>query len=267
MAGKKLLRSYSLMAKGLEGVESPTSEELSEIKPLVSDKLKITFQNQDIYYNLNPKPAESARILKRNPESTDLKQISQKYGFISPAVMIIENYVNFYMARYDEDHDEYGVREGLKAEKAFDLILQNMGLYVNYPEPVRDWRKGNGAPVPQQCDFYIPLLGKFEIKSVRPQYKGSNRVNVPRERWLEEKPDYLVALSHVGGRHVMLCGAMPAWKVSEYINSEYDIKYGDPPFLSIPLKHFPISARELYLALMDVKHKIDGLQKMQLHPE
>ena len=259
---KRYSRTISANPQGLKGVEQATSIELSEIKPFVREKLRVEFNGDDIFLNLNPNPEECESLIKWYPK------IMQVYGFVSPSVLIIEDYVEFYMLRYEEGHRESDVREGLKVEKAFDLMLQNAGLYVNYPEPVRDWRIGKGAPHPQPCDFYIPLLGKLEAKSVT-DYNGSNRVNVPLDAWLEEKADYLLALSHVGGYYVMLCGAMPLKMVNSYVDGEYHIKHSNSPkftgpFLSIPLVDFPIQPRRLYEALLATKQRIDKLPKVKL---
>ena len=257
---RRYSRTFSEHSQEFKGVEQPTSLELREVKSRVHEKLRMEYNGDDIFLNLNPYPDECESLVKWYPK------IMQEYGFISPAVLIIEDYVEFYMLRYEKGHSEVKVREGLKVEKAFDLMLQNSRLYVNYPEPVRDWRKGQGAPYPQPCDFYIPLFGKLEIKSVT-NFRGSNHVNVPSGEWCDENADYLIALSHIGGCYVMLCGAMPADKVNSYVNGIYHIKHSKSPeftgpFLSIPLEDFPISPRKLLKALELTKQRIDELLRL-----
>lgn len=261
----KRYRSISANPEGLRGVELATDDELREIEPLIRGNLHVEFDKNYIYLNLNPNPSEGERLLEGHPE---FQSIHDEYGFISPTVLVIEDYVKFYMLRYKKGHSERDVREGLKVEKAFDIILQNAGLYVNYPEPIRDWREGQGAPYPQPCDFYIPLFGKLEIKSVT-DFRGSNRVNVPSGEWCDENADYLVALSHIGGCYVMLCGAMPSDKVNSYVNGNYHIKHSKSPeftgpFLSIPLDDFPIKGRTLYETLLTTRKQIDELPQVKI---
>jgi hypothetical protein len=133
-----------------------------------------------------------------------------------------------------------------------------MGLYFNYPEPIRDWR------LQHPCDFSIPLLGLVEVKSLTP-FEGGYRVNVPRTRWLDDKPDYLVALQHLSGRYIMLIGAMRSEEVKSYDTTPYYIKRGRPPFWSIPVTDLDIPGEKLMDTLVDIKHKIDNLPKQELN--
>ena len=134
-----------------------------------------------------------------------------------------------------------------------------MALEFNYPDPVRDWRAGHGAPFAQRRDFYVPNLGKLEVKSVT-RWNGSNRVNIPYSaaNWELEKPNYIVVLSHIGGKWVLLCGAMNISQVEQYVDTKYHVKHSDSPyftgpFLSIPLADFVISAKNLYDLLLNAK--------------
>jgi hypothetical protein len=165
-------RTLSSKPDNLLGVELATPEELTEIKPLLQ-KLDIPFDENQIFYNLNPNPEESKVLEDKYPE---FEGEIKAYGFLSPAVMVIEAYVNFFVMRYEREQPKLQIpsewekklrqeRDGLKAEKAFDLILQNMALPFNYPEPIRDWREGHGAPFTQASDFYVPALGKLEVKT------------------------------------------------------------------------------------------------------
>lgn len=272
MANKKLFRT--LIAAGntareeLEGtgLELTTSVDEKYIKPLLSKKLRMEFRADDAFFDLNPFPEEGLKLQQQGKlEDARYKRIFDEYGFISPTVMLVEDYVNFFMVRYEEDHSEYNVREGLKVEKAFDLILQDLRFYAHYPEPVVDWR------LQQKSDFYLPQLGKIEVKSVT-DYNGSNRVNVPYKRWTENPSNYIVALAHIGDEWIRLCGAMPAEKVQTYIDTIYHIKKSESkkftgPFLSIPLEDFKVTAKTLLTALMEIKSKIDGLPKMTLQPQ
>jgi len=60
----------------------------------------------------------------------------------------------------------------------------------------------------------------------------------------------------------LLCGAMPAAVVASYEGTKYD-KFGNPPFLSIPLEQLTISAKTLYKALLNAKSSIDTLDKIK----
>ncbi len=275
----KRFRSISRISGNFKGLECTTDEELEEIKATLQ-RLKVPYHDDQFFYNLNSNPVESKVLEGKYPE---FKGEVQEYGFLSPAVMIIEAYVNFFMARYEKmfprlkvDENAWQtklkyVRDGLKAEKTFDLMLQNMALPVNYPEPIRDWREGSIAPFAQTSDFYVPCLGKLEVKSVtsfHDKHFGNfidYRVNVPKQALAKSEPDYLVVLWHIGGRFVMLCGAMNAADVLSYEGTQYDISCSKP-FLSIPLEHFntAISASALYKALLEARNRINALEKIQI---
>jgi hypothetical protein len=264
--------------ENLKGLEQTTDEELEEIKALMTSKVNISYDDNQIFYNLNPNSMESKNLEGKYPEFSDEVQ---EYGFLSPAVMVIEDYVNFFMTRYEESDPALrvegkkrqdkikNIRTGIKAEKTFDLILQNMALPFNYPEPIRDWRLGHGAPFAQTSDFYVPSLGKLEVKSVTTWCDKSTgkfigyRINVPKPEWANAQPNYLVVLWHIGGRFVMLCGAMPAAKVASYEGTPFD-RPGYPSFLSIPLEQLTISAKSLYKALLAAKSKVDTLDKIKI---
>jgi len=263
------MRIISPKPNGLKGIELATDDELKEIKPYLA-KLNIPYDGNQIFYNLNPKPEESKVLEDKFPE---FKAEVQEYGFLSPAVMIIEAYVNFFMTRYEREDPKLRddaewqkklkqQRDGLKAEKAFDLILQGMALPFNYLEPITDWRKGHGAPFPQTSDFYVPALGKLEVKSVT-RWSGENRVNVNKAEWFDAAPNYLVALTHIGGKFVMLCGAMRFSEVNSYAGGPFDIATSKP-FLSIPLEDLTITAMRLYQVLFDVEIRLDKLDKVQI---
>lgn len=259
--------------ENLKGLERTTDEELEEIKATLQ-RLKVPYDDNQIFYNLNPNPEES-KILEN--KYAEMKSEVQEYGFLSPAVLVIEDYVNFFMTRYEESDPALkadgkkrqdkikNIRTGIKAEKTFDLILQNMALPFNYPEPIRDWRLNQGAPFAQTSDFYVPCLGKLEVKSVTTWCDKSTgkfmdyRVNVPKPEWANAQPDYLVVLWHIGGRFVMLCGAMAAQEVQSYFGGKFDVAGGNPPFLSIPLEKLTISADRLYEGLLIARDKIDRL--------
>src|SRR5665648_67577 len=89
-------RSISRLMENLKGLECTTDEELEEIKPILQ-KLKVPYDDNQIFYNLNPNSAESKVLESTYPE---FKGEVQEYGFLSPAVMISEAYVNFFMMRY-----------------------------------------------------------------------------------------------------------------------------------------------------------------------
>ena len=243
----------------LEGIEQITDEESTYIKAI-----GIELDGEQIFINLNPNPEEGAAILKRNPDSLTLKKILAKYGFVSPAVIVIEDYVEFFMTRRSEEYSELRIQEGLWAEKAFDLLLQSMGMYVNYPEPIRDWR------LLQPLDFYVPLLGKLDAKSVTAweQWDGSVkfRVNVRKPQLAHSAFDYVVALQHLGGPYLMLIGAMTFSQVKSYEGTEYDIPHGRPAFWSIPVDDFAnaIKPKKLLDALLRVKYQIDSMPKIEL---
>jgi hypothetical protein len=234
----------------LAGSKPLSIEDLEEIK-----LLKVQSSHEDVYVDLNPNPAEGQRLLQQFGQAK-LKEIIDEYGFVSPAVMIIENYVNFYMIRYGDDHSRRQVSEGLRAEKAFDLMLQDISVYKDYAEPIRDWRGD------KPCDFIVPLLGKLEVKSVT-VYKGENRFNVNIDNWIDESPDYAVVLLHLGGKWIKLVGAMPAKKVESYTGTKYH-KQTDRPFWSIPCEHLTIQPKTLYKALTEVKHRIDNMEHLTL---
>jgi hypothetical protein len=95
------------------------------------------------------------------------------------------------------------------------------------------------------------------------RWSGCNRVNVNKAAWIGAHPDYLVALTHIGGKYVMLCGAMPFSKVNSYVGGQYDVTT-TKPFLSIPLEHLPIKAKTLYTALLEAKGRVDALNKIAI---
>jgi hypothetical protein len=236
------------------GIEHTTEYELDAIKKhLTSKKKNIQYDKNQVFYNLkyksdSEKPEDALKPKYDNEKlerdyGTQYEDVINEYGFLSPAVMVIEDYVKFFMVRYNGTESLEEIRQGLKAEKAFDLILQNIPLPFNYPEPIRDWRRGHGAPFSQPCDFYIPCIGKVEVKSVT-EYCNKRtgkfidyRVNINIEQFKKNDADYVVVLWHIGGEFIMLCGAMPHDKIRGYINSEYHIDTNDP-FWSIPLEHF-----------------------------
>jgi hypothetical protein len=263
---RTLIASGNATREELEGTGLELTTEVDEkcIKPLLSKKLRMELRADDAFFDLNPFPQEGLELKKQGKlEDARYKRIFEQYGFISPTVMLIEDYVDFFMIRYEEDHSEDNVREGLKAEKAFDLILQDLRFYVHYPEPVVDWR------LQQKSDFYLPQLGKIEVKSVTDFY-GNNRVNVPCKRWFENPSNYVVALSHIGDEWIRLCGAMPAETVNSYIDKyPYHIKHSESPkfkgpFLSIPLEDFKITGKSLFKLLIEIKSNMDGLPTLML---
>jgi hypothetical protein len=242
------------------GSERIRSEELAEIK-LKLQTLGLTCDENGYYLDINPKPDESKALEAKF--ASEYREIINKFGFLSPAAMVIGDYVRFYMMRYKSDDPvkRKQCEDGLIAEKSFDLFMQDMGLYVNYPEPIRDWRPDH------PWDFSIPLLGKIETKSTT-HFSDNYRINVPRKRFLEEKPDYLVGLQHIGGRYIILIGAMRSETVKSYdaaYNGEYYIESGNPPFWSIPVKHLNIPSWKLMQSLDDIKRTIDKMPKRELY--
>ncbi|MDR0459985.1 MAG: hypothetical protein LBH62_00880 [Nitrososphaerota archaeon] len=231
---------------------------------------------------MNPDKSESETLEHNYPQYTDTLE---EYGFVSPAVLGIELYVKLFMTRYEKASPELKllgskkritklkqVRDGLITEKVFHLILQNMALPCNYPEPIRDWRTTDTAPFIQASDFNIPNFGKIEVKSCteycdkRTREFVDYRVNVNKAQFKNNKPDYVVALWYLGGEFIMLCGAMPYEEVSKYIGRHgYDIPTGDP-FLSIPLEDFmnSISGRQFYEALSKVQQEIVKLEPIKI---
>jgi hypothetical protein len=266
-------KTISEKPSGRIGIESATEEEIFEIKKHLALKGFVQYDENLIAYNLNPYKYEN-KIFERNHRA-QYEDVFQEYGFLSPAVILIEDYVKFYITRYEQLDPKLtvgsekranklkNIRRGLIAEKVFDAILQNIALPFNYPEPIRDWRTRDTAPFTQPCDCYVPCIGKIEVKSVTDYDKG--RVNIPKPEFEKAKPDYIAALWHIGGKFVMLCGAMPYERVSNYIDSDYD-QPGDPDFLSIPLDDFmnSISAGRFYDALIEAKGRIDRLKPIIL---
>ena len=249
-----MLRVKSLQPEGLgDTVDILTAEEAQLIK------VEFSQQNQ-IFLDINPNPEEGQAILRRHTADSSIARIFKRYGFVSPALMIIEDYVDFFMARYEQGHSEDDVRIGLWSEKAFHLLLQNAGLYVHYPEPVRDWR------LIQPIDFYIPLLGKVEVKSVT-NFRGEDRVNVTKPSKGRE-PDYVAALKRIQDtQFLQLVGMMPFESIKGYKGTEYDIPSGKRPFWSIPATDLTqsITPRKLYATLLTIKQQIDDIPKISLN--
>jgi hypothetical protein len=238
----------------LEGVEQLKPEEITSIGEVIG----VRPSGNQLFIDLNPNPAEGKAILKRHPESKNLNRILNKYGFLSPAVIIIEDYVDFFMIRYETGHSENQVREGLWAEKAFHILLQTMGLYFNYPEPIRDWR------LLKPVDFYIPRLGAIEVKSVR-KWKDEHNVNINiRDFNKKPEPDYIVAIERImGTKYLQLVGMMAYTQFKTYKCEEY-ARQGFSPFWSIPASDFAgsISPRKLYKTLSRIKMEMDSLPKI-----
>ncbi|MCL2642075.1 MAG: hypothetical protein FWD52_00950 [Candidatus Bathyarchaeota archaeon] len=277
------MRSLSASPCILRGLELATPADITEVKKhLASKKKSVQYDANQIFFTLNPDKTESKTLEHNYPQHTN---ILEKYGFISPQVMAIELSVEIFMTRYERDDAELKtlgskkriaklkqVRDGLIAEKTFDLILQNMALPHNYPEPLRDWRTTKTAPFVQARDFDIPNFGTVEVKSVT-EYCDKRtgefigyRVNVNKAQFKNNKPDYVVALWHIGGEYVMLCGAMSYEEVGKYIGRRgYDIPTDDP-FLSAPLEDFmnSISGRQFYEALSVVQQEIDKLAPIKI---
>jgi tRNA(Ser,Leu) C12 N-acetylase TAN1 len=269
-------KTTSKNPRGRIGIEPATENDFSEIKKYLTLKGFVQYAENAIVYNLNS-PKNENKILERN-HRVQHGDIIQEYGFLSPTIIIIEDYVKFYINRYEQTDPTLSVgsekrekklkniRAGLIAEKVFDAILKNIGLQFNYPEPIRDWRTTDTAPFSQPCDCYIPCLGKVEVKSVTNFDKG--RVNIPKPELQNAMPDYVVALWRICGEYVMLCGAMPYERVTNYIDSEYDRPgvNGASDYLSIPLEDFmnSISAGRFYNALIEAKRRTDGLEPIIL---
>lgn len=255
----KKIRKYRVMSVEpgkLEGLEALTEEEAREIRQYTGVELT----RNGVFINLNPVPTEGEAILKRHPNSTKFQGILAKYGFISPAIIEIEAYVDYMMIRYGEEHSELDVQQGMWAEKAFDLLLQNVGIPICYREPIRDWRSI------QAVDFYVPLLGLVEAKSWTDYHEG--KINVPYERFVREHPDYVVGIRKLVGPYVTVVGAMSYEKVAAYSDTKY-YKTGSPDFLTIPAEDFAnaIKPRKLYETLVQIKKTIEDIGKIKLGSE
>jgi hypothetical protein len=247
-------------------------EEIETIERVLESKLR----GDELFIDLNYPSWEDEKLVKRH---SDFQRIKDKHGYLSPSLIVIENYIDFFMVRYPPGHDENYVRRGLFAEKAFDILLQGMGMYVNYPEPIRDWRKKPDVNFYQPIDFYVPILGSIEVKSAR-NWKSECNVNIPI-RELNLKFNYIVALKPVnknttqveGTRYIEILGAMRFEKVRNYKTREHG-RYYRPhgpkgPFLSIPANHFymesdSITPDKLYKTLQRIKDDIDKLPKISL---
>jgi hypothetical protein len=273
------MRSISARRK-LRGLELATKDENAEIKThLASKKKLVQYKEDQIFFNLNADKFESETLAHNYPQYKDLQEV---YGFTSPAALEIDLYVKLFMTRYEKSNPELKVlsskkradklkhvREGLISEKTFDLILQNMALPHNYPEPLRDWRTPDTAPFSQATDFVIPGFGKVEVKSVTDfWYKGKfedYRVNVNLGQFEKNAPDYVVALWQISSEYVMLCGAMSYESVSKYMDGKYHV-HTDDPFLSIPLEHFmnSIPGGQFYEALCEVQQEIVKLAPIKI---
>jgi hypothetical protein len=218
---KGLMQAKSLAHKKLEGFEN----------------FNIIPHHQDVFIHFKPKSED----VKFKP---DLK----------PAKVIIENYVEFFMARYPPQHDRDRVERGLYVEKAFDLLLQDIGVAKDYAEPIRDWRQL------KPCEFYVPMLGKLEIKSTI-TYKGILKFCVNIYNWERESPDYAVVLQILDSKRdwIKLLGAMPAEKVESYKVIETQ-----EPFWAIPCKDLTIKPLKLCQELVKVKKKLAHLPRLKL---
>jgi hypothetical protein len=104
-----MYRVASLHPADLEGVEHLGADEAATIRKVI----KVEVSGNQIFVDLNPTPREGEAILRRHPNSPVLKAILNKYGFVSPSVIIIEDYIDFFMLRYGASHPEENVREGL----------------------------------------------------------------------------------------------------------------------------------------------------------
>lgn len=234
MVVSKMLR-YSVKShiRG-EGLTPYSPQELDYLK-----SLKVEVKGEDIFINLKPRPED--------------------YGHqenLRPAIDIIKEYVKFYMARYSPRHPQEQVEYGLWCEKAFDLLLQSLGVPKDYAEPIRDWRGF------KPCEFNIPFIGKVDVKSA----KWCNRILGFRVRvynWKRENPDYVVVLYPVDWKRervwIKLMGAMERNKVESYP----EIKT-DQPFWEIPCADLTIKPVALYNALMQVKDKLDKARRINL---
>ena len=252
----------------------------SDEEALLEEGLHREIRDNEIFIDLNPESQDSEDILKRHPKSELLKKIQREYGFVSPPLIIIEAYVEFFMVRYlrlEEHHNESEVRAGLWAEKAFDILLQHMRVYHNYPEPTRDWRRL------QPVDFYIPCIGSIEAKSVTlfPNWKTDttdHNINIPI-RDFNKNPDYFLALEQIPTtEYILMVGMMKTtdlktlcadshggWK-KQYYRDTRQVEKLKSPFLCIPAERFEkgeksISARRVVKALSNSKRAVAELSE------
>jgi hypothetical protein len=79
-----MYRVASLHPADLEGVEHLGADEAATIRKVI----KVEVSGNQIFVDLNPTPREGEAILRRHPDSPVLKAILNKYGFVSPSVII-----------------------------------------------------------------------------------------------------------------------------------------------------------------------------------
>ena len=227
-----MLRTFSAANMSLENCEPLLPEDKKRFK-----LLNVKVDSNGIYIDLKPTFTD---ILHK----PDLK----------PAKAIIEDDVEFFMVRSPTGHSRSNVERGLYVEKAFDLMLGDIGVPRDYADAIRDWR------MLRPCEFYVPMLGQLEVKSVaRKRYNGKRMFYVNIGNWNREQPDYAVVLDILDPKRelVQLMGAMDAAKVESYkpINGE---------FWGIPIAELNVSAVKLYQALVEIKHRLERLQHLTL---
>ncbi len=178
-----------------------------------------------VYYNFTEKEADVKQLIWLYTEfwcqryeqgfncNYPMYQEMLRYNHITPKGEITPSKIkNFIM--------------GHIGETVFDLLLQWMQVPHFYPSPVIDWRKER-----VKADFFIPSLGKVEIKSCT---KEDPKININCSNWNSEYPhitvpvkllDYIpnVKSRREYGFHITYCevgGFWTAKEIEEIVNQD-----------------------------------------------
>jgi hypothetical protein len=250
---------------------------------------------------VKPFISEIPRLTDLEIEELKKKGIKLKGLFqnIEPETMkIAEAYAEFYINRYEDYAKEikkkdpqkfqYLVRKGRYnpdgtlpekrkvdqrrmgiTQKAFEIALQQLQVPYIPNDPTIDWRPKKDRPKdPTESstkfsfDFYIPFLGKIDIKSAT---WDSPKVNINCREFKDEKPDLVVAYYILEGWEYL---KLPGFLTRTQIVESYEPIPMEPEyrtFRSIPIEDFEKEEHDgikLCRKLLEARGKIKLFEQM-----